>query len=795
MKVPYSWLKEFVNIDGISAETLGDKLVSAGFEIEEYIYQRDAIKNIVVGKVEEIVRHPDSDHLFVCQINVGQDALLQIVTGAQNVSKGDIVPVCLDGAVLPDGKEIHTGALRGVKSEGMLCSGGELGLTEDDFEGAGVNGIWIIREKCEIGQDINDVIENNDIILDVAVTANRPDANSIFGVAREVAAVLNKPLTEPDLSYSENKEDISEYVSVENREYELCPRYMAKAVKNVVRCVSPRIIRNRLKAVGIRPINNLVDVTNYVLIEIGQPMHAFDKNLLAGGKIVVRRAENGEKIVALDGKEYTLSDRHLAICDAEKPVAVAGVMGGEYSSVCDDTKTVILESARFARDSVRHTARELNLHSDSSARFEKGIDFYSQEMGLKRALHLFEKYGWGEIVGGTIDCAKESAKDREFVFDYHEINKITGFEIPQDAIVSILNRLQLKTTQKGDILTCVVPAYREDIYGLNDLTEEVIRIYGYDAVTPRILSDMRGGKSEKQLRGDKLKQILVGKGACETVSYAFVTPKAADALCLKENSPLRSMIELRNPLGVDLSVMRTTLIYSLLKLVEGNFKRGNREGRLFEVGSTYLPKSLPLTELPIEKEKLGLAFYGDDESFYTIKAVLDDIFSAFGLKVKYVRAEEEYLHPGRSAYIVDADGRKIGVVGEIHPDVAANFDVDKRIYVAEIDAVYITENGIDIKPFRSISKYQSMERDLALICATEVDADTILSTIRACCSDLLKDVFVFDVYMGGQVSKGKKSVAVRLLFSDSNKTLTDEEINVEIEKALAGLVVQGISLR
>ena len=794
MKVPYSWLKDFVDIDGISAEVLGDKLVSAGFEIEEVIRLSDSIKNVVVGRVEEIVRHPDSDHMFVCQVNVG-DKVCQIVTGAQNVKKGDLVPTCLDGAVLPDGKTIKSGVLRGVKSEGMLCSGAELGLTEDDFVGAGVYGIWIIREKCSIGQDINEVIGNTDIVLDVAVTANRPDANSILGVAREVAAVLDKPLKMPDLSYKTVGEDVSSYVSVENKEQALCPRYIACAVKNVKQCVSPKIMRDRLKAVGIRPINNLVDVTNYVLIEIGQPMHAFDKKLLEGGKIVVRTAQEGEKIVALDGKEYALSSRNLVICDSKKPVAVAGVMGGEYSSICPDTDTVILESARFARDSVRHTARELNLHSDSSARFEKGIDFLSQEIGMKRALALFFQNGWGDIVDGKIDCFAENTDDRKIVYNYEEINKITGFEVPKDAIVDILNRLQLKTTAEGDILTTSVPAFREDIVGINDLTEEVIRIYGYDAVAPRILSDMRGGKNEKQLRQDKLKQILVGKGASEIVSYAFVTPKSADFLRLNADSPLRSMIALRNPLGADISVMRTNLAYSMLKIIEGNFVRGNRAGRLFEIGSTYIPKALPLTELPEEKEKLSVAFYGDGEDYYSIKNVLDDIFSAFAIEVSYKRSATEYLHPGRSADIFAADGTKIGVVGEVHPDVMSKLDVDKRIYIAELDEVYLVENGLDIKPFKPISRYQSVERDLALIAPIDLPAAEIIASIKDSCSDLLQDAYVFDVYTGGQVQKGKKSIAVRLLFTDFTKTLTDETINKEIENVLAGFGEKSICLR
>ncbi len=792
MKVPFGWIKEFVDID-ISAQELGDRLVSAGFEIEEYINLRDNIKNVVVGKVESIEKHKDSDHLNICLVNTGKE-VLQIVTGAQNVKKGDKVPVALDGAVLPDGKHIKSGELRGVMSCGMLCSGEELGLVEDDYPGAGVYGILILKEEERVGEDINDVIGNNEIVLDVAVTANRPDCNSILGVAREVAAVMNKPLRMPDLSYEETEGSITDYIDVENKNYALCPRYMAKAVIDVVETQSPKIIRDRLKAVGIRPINNLVDVTNYVLTEIGQPMHAFDLNNLAGRKIIIRNANEGEKIVALDGKEYSLKKEQLAICDAEKPVAIAGVMGGEYSSICDTTSTVILESARFARDSIRHTARDLGLHSDSSARYEKGIDFYSQELGLKRALSLFYKYKWGKIVGGVFDL-RETKNDKTVLkYNYNEINDIIGVKLEKDAIIGILNRLDISTTADGDTLTSVVPPYREDIYGVNDLTEEVIRIYGYDVVEPRLVSVCRGGMSDKQLRTEKIREILVGKGAFETVSYAFVSPKSLNALNLPENSPLRKTIEIRNPIGADMSVMRTNLVYSMLKTIEYNFKRGNKAARFFEIGNTYLPLQMPLTELPEEKAKLAIGFYGTNENYYTIKGVIDDIFDIFGIEIEYKRADEVFLHPGRSAYIYAGD-RKVGFLGEVHPDVNENFDYDGRVYVAELDEEFISAVGRDIKPFKPFSRYQGMERDIALLAPESVPAAEIISVIRKSCSEILEKAEVFDVYSGGQIPAGKKSVAVNLTFRDLNRTLKDEEVNEEIKTVLENLSGRSIILR
>ncbi len=781
MKVPYSWLKTFVNID-ISAKELADKLVFAGFEIEEIIYLRDTIKNVRTGKIISISKHTNSDHLSICKINFGKETL-QIVTGAKNVSEGDIVPVALDGAMLPDGKKIVSGELRGEISQGMLCSGGDLGLIEEDFVGAGVNGIWIMDKNTPINADINDIIDNNEIVLDVAITANRPDCNSILGIAREVSAVLNTPLIMPSFSYTENKQNIDKYLSIENQNYALCPRYMGKVVTNIKQEVSPKIIRDRLKHVGIRSINNLVDLTNYVLVEIGQPMHAFDLDLI-GNKIVIRKATEGEKIVALDDKTYTLSTSTLAICDKEKPIAIAGVMGGANSSVCDTTSAIVLESARFARDSVRHTARELNLHSDSSARFEKGLDFYSQEAGLNRALAIISEYNWGEIVGGCIDLCQDSLQEKSIVYDYEQINKVLGITIDKQTIINILNSLSLKTTANGDTLTTITPLYREDIVGVNDLTEEVIRIYGYDHILPRLVSNKRGGKKPNELRVDKLKNILAGKGALEICSYSFIPPKAFDMLILSEDNKLRKAIELRNPLGADISIMRTTLSYSMIKTIAYNHARGNKNFSLFELANVYEPKNLPLTELPYEHAMLSIGSVGAD--YYNLKAIIEDIMNILDIAVAFERTNIEFLHPGRSANII-SKGKIIGYLGEVHPDVANNFDVDKTICIAEIDAEYIINNGIDIKPFKTISKYQAMERDLALIAPTEMPSKLILDTISNACANILESAEVFDVYTGGQVAKDKKSVAIKLVFRDNDRTLKDTDVNAEIDKVLVAL--------
>lgn len=794
MKVPFSWLKDFVDID-INIDELSEKLVKSGFEIESTEHLRDKIKNVVVGKITEIKKHNNSDNLSVCQIDIG-DKTVQIVTGAKNVNVGDLVPVALDNAVLPSGKIINEGELRGVLSSGMMCSGEELGLIEEDFAGAGAYGIWILQDDYNVGTDINDVIGNNDIVLDVAVTANRPDCNSILGISREVAAICHYELKMPDLKFSASQsERVENFVKITDNAADLCPRYMAAAVKDIKLETSPKIIRDRLKAVGIRPINNIVDITNYILVEIGQPMHAFDAKLLEKGEIIIRRAQQGEQITALDGKQYDLTDEDLTICDGVKPVAVAGIMGGEFSSVNDDTSTIIFESARFVRDSIRHTSRRLNLKSDSSARFEKGIDYISQEIGLKRALSIICKYNWGKIADGIIDVIDKPIEDNVLIYDYKKVNDIIGADIPKQTILDILNSLTLKTTEKNGIFTTNIPNYREDIEGVNDIAEEVIRLYGYGVVTPRMLYTTRGGKTEIQLRYDKFRSLLVGKGAFEILTYSFIPQKAFDMLNLKQDSELRNTIELVNPLSADFSVMRTVLAYSMIKTICNNTVRGNKEGRFFEIAKTYLPKQLPITELPIETNKLSIGLFGERENYYCLKNIVDDLCIITGIEVKYERCKIEFLHPGRSAEIIH-QGKVLGFLGELHPDVMENFDLKQRVYIAEIDIQAFAEMGIDIKPYKAVSKYQATERDLALITPKEMLSSEILEVIKTTCSEILENVSVFDVYEDEKLSgAGVKSVAVKLVFRDSSRTLTDGDIVKEVNNVLEALKRINVCLR
>lgn len=790
MKAPISWLQDFVKID-IPAEALADKLVYAGFEVEEIIREADSIKNVVTGRVLAMERHPNSDHLWICQINV-KTATLQIVTGAQNVQVGDIVPVALDGAVLPGGKRIFNGELRGVKSLGMLCSGSELGLTDADYEGADVDGILILKPDTKVGVDINEILGRTDVILDVSVTANRPDCNSIWGIAREVGAVLHKTVKAPVTSYTATPERIFNLLDVQVADADLCPRYMAKAVKNIKICESPKIIKDRLRAVGIKPINNIVDITNYILIELGQPMHAFDYEKIAGHRIVVRRAEEGETITTLDNTTHNLDNDVLVIADAEKPLAVAGIMGGLDSGISDDTRTIIFESAKFARDNVRRTSRKLNLKSDSSARFEKGIDFLSQAIAIDRALTLIQTNGWGTIISGTIDTNMNAVKPRTLTVPYKKINNILGIKVPTEKMVEILNSLQIKTVVKGKRLECQIPAYREDIEGANDLAEEIIRLYGYNKIKSTLFADASkqtmGGRDAFRTKEDLLKRILTAKGANEIITYSFISPKTFDILRLPKNDALRNAIPILNPLGEDVSIMRTTLVGSMLSIIGSNFSKNNKDGIFFETSKVFAPKALPLKDFPVETETLCVGMYGADYDFFALKGLLDSVFSAFKIdKTTYARVNKPYLHEGRSAEIFVGD-ESVGYIGEVYPDVQEAYDIDTRVYVAEINLVKLFAHAVDHREFKALPKYPAISRDLALLVKDGVSSDQVVAVIRKVTNrKLLESVEIFDVYKGQGVPKGNTSIALTVVFRAPDRTLTDDEVQAEIDHALKSM--------
>ncbi|MDR1939594.1 MAG: phenylalanine--tRNA ligase subunit beta, partial [Clostridiales bacterium] len=707
----------------------------------------------------------------------------------------DIVPLAVCGAILPDGKEIGDAVFRGVPSKGMFCGGAELALTESDCVGASVDGVLIFPKGTPVGVDINDVLGFDDIVLDVAVTPNRPDCNSIIGLARETAAALGRQFKLDGRLFDfdcAKGGDIRDYIGVEVKDGVLCPRYSAAFVKDVKIAESPAFIKKRLRSVGIKSINNIVDITNYILFEIGQPMHAFDLRLIEGAKIIVRRAEKDEEIVSLDGKLNVLRDDMLVIADTKKPVAVAGIMGGLHSGISRDTTQIVFESARFKRDSIRVTSKALNLKSDSQARYEKGIDFLSQELALKRALSLVCQLKIGTVVSGVIDSLGKPPQKTVITTTTKKINGILGITVPDKDISAILNSLEIETViDKNGVLTAKAPLYREDIQNVNDLSEEVIRLYGYDKIVPTLLDDARqtrGGKSQAQKTAEKLKTALTGLGFNEIISFSFTTAKAFDNLGLALDDKLRTAIKILNPLSEDLSVMRTTLVHSVINAAAYNINKGAGALRLFENSAVYLPKSLPLTELPDERARLGLAVTGEGEDFFSIKGVIETIFDIFGIAVEYKRSGRPYLHPGRSADVYYG-AEIIGSFGEVHPDVLKNYNIkDKRVYVAELDSGFILTNAVTIRKFRAAPKYPSIERDVAIIIDDGVEAGHVVEVIKKYADkDLLEDVKIFDVFKGEQIAPGKKSLALSLVFRSCDRTLSDAEAKAATDAILNGV--------
>ncbi len=784
MLAPISWLKDYVDIN-VSPEVLAKKLVAIGFEVEEIIYQEKTASKVVVGKIVEVEKHPNADRLRVTKIDIG-DKIIQVVTNVPVIG-GETIAVALDGAVLADGHKIVKGELRGVTSEGMLCGLEEVGATEDDVEGQSMGDIILFKDGTPLGGNALKAMGFDEVILDVGVTANRPDCNSIYKLAKEVAVALKTTCREPVIDYKSVGGSVSDMVSVSVENPELCPRYMASGVKNVKIFPSSFKIRQRLRAVGIRPINNIVDITNYVLTEIGQPMHAFDSRELDGKKIIVRTAKDGEEIVSLDGKLNKLKDSMLVICDANKPVAIAGIMGGEYSGIKDDTSAIIFESAKFARDSVRRTSKALNLRSDSSARFEKGMDFASQELGIKRALTMIAESGSGDIVDGLIDVKVPFEKVRDIPFTTKKIQEIVGCKVPKGTLIAILARLGIECTDEGKQIVAHVKEDREDVVGVNDIAEEFIRVYGYSHVKPTLFEYSKltkGGKPEKMLFVDEIKSALSELGLNECVTYSFTSPKFADTLRLPEDAKERNTVSLINPLGEGLSVMRTTLVHSMLETLSYNVSHFNKEATLFEVAKVYLPKSLPLTELPVEEERLVIGAYGGGVDFFALKGMVEGLLDALHLNGKYAKAEVTYLHPGRSA-VLYVDGEEIGVLGEVHPDVSEKYDVDDRLYVAELSVDKLFERRHGVKKFTAFSKFPTVERDLALVVSDDVNVGDMLDAVENAKIKYLTAWTAFDIYRSAQIGEGKQSVAMNFTFSSPEGTLKDEDIAVEMKKILS----------
>ena len=790
MLVPISWLKDYVDIN-VSIPTHAKKPVGIGFEVEDIIYQEKQATNVVVGKIVKVDKHPNADRLRVTQIDIGGKTI-QVVTNVP-VEGGETIAVALDGAHLADGHDIKKGELRGVLSEGMLCGLEEVGVTVDDVQNQKAGDILRFEEGTTLGQNALKALGYDDIILDVSVTANRPDCNSIYKMAKEVAVALNTDCREPVIDYKVCScgAKVTDMVSVDVQNQDLCPRYMAAGVKNIKIFPSSQKIKSRLRAVGIRPINNIVDITNYVLIEIGQPMHSFDKRELEGNRIVVRNAKENEVIVTLDGKENKLNESMLVICDSDRPVAVAGIMGGANSGIQDDTNEVVFEAAKFARDNIRRTSRALNLRSDSSSRFEKGIDFASQEYGIKRALTLVYQSGSGDIVDGLIDVKVDYQSLREIPFTTKKISEILGCKVPKNTLVSILARLGIEVREDGKQLVALVKEDREDIVGVNDIAEEFIRVYGYSHIKPTLFEYAglaEGTLPDKNKFVNVIKDTLKACGLMESVTYSFTSPKFAALLNLDENDTARNAIKLKNPLGEALSVMRTTLAHSMIETLVYNVTHFNKSARLFEIANVYLPKSLPLEELPIEESRLCIGEYGDGADYFELKGAIEQVFRALHIDVKYARANKPFLHPGRSAEIFVGD-KCVGYLGELHPDVQKNYGVDNtRIYVAEIsvDGIF-NKNSLEKSKCKPFGKFPNIERDLAVVVDDGVLAQDIVDAVKGAKIKFLQDVKVFDEYKSEQIGKNKKSVAMSFTFSSLERTLTDDEIAAEMAKILSAL--------
>lgn len=789
MKVSLNWLKDYVKFD-LSDRDYAELMTGTGTKVETIERLGEDIENVVAGRINSVTPHPDSDHLVICIVDVGGEKPLQIVTGAQNVNAGDLVPVCLNGAKLPGGKVIKTGKLRGVVSEGMLCSLSELGLTVHDFPYAIEDGIFIMQEPCRLGDDIRDVLRLRDTVVDFELTFNRPDCLALLGIARETAASAGVPLeySAPEVHTAGDGDDISNYLSVTVKEPSLCPRYTARAVKNVRIEPSPLWMRARLRACGIRPINNIVDITNYVMLEYGQPMHAFDASYISSKSIVVRRAAEGERITTLDGNVRELTTDMLCIADGEKPVALAGIMGGENSEITDKTAAVILESANFSRSSIRRTSRAVGLRTDASRRYEKGIPPCTTMSAIDRACELITQLGAGTIIDGTIDVCNADVNSRTVDFDYKKINALLGIELSEAEMRALLEKLFFRFDGDGWM---IVPPYRGDIVNTADIAEEVVRLYGFDKIPATRFAGRvtEGGESAYQKYCARLNAGMTGLGFFETYTYSFISPKVYDKLALAADDPLRDGIRLLNPLGDDTSVMRTTAVGSLLGALSYNRSRRIPACALFENATVYAKPDAdtPADRFSKEEKQLVFGFYGSGD-FYDLKGVAVALTEALHIGALRFAADATvpYFHPGRCAAVY-AGGTLLGRIGQLHPTVCDSFELSGDVYAGVFSTEALFAASQTEWEYTPLPVYPAVERDLALVMDESTEAGTVEDAIRSYAGKSLCGVTVFDVYTGKGVADGKKSVAFRLSFRLPDKTMNDSEVDAAVTKILRRL--------
>ena len=804
MNTSLSWIKTYVPDLDVTAQEYTDAMTLTGTKVEGFTELDADLDKIVIGQIDKIEKHPDADKLIICQVNIGTESV-QIVTGAPTVKEGDTVPVVLDGGrvagghdgkMTPGGIKIKKGKLRGVESCGMMCSIEELGSTREMYPEAPEYGIYIFPEDAVVGESAIKALGLDDVVFEYEITSNRVDCYGVLGIAREAAATFQKKFCPPVVEVKGNDENASDYVKVTVEDPELCPRYCARVVKNVKIGPSPKWMQRCLASNGIRPINNLVDITNYVMEEFGQPMHAYDLDTIANREIIVRRAGKDEKFVTLDGQERTMDENVLMICDGEKAVGIAGIMGGENSMITDDVKTVLFEAACFDGTSIRLSSKRIGLRTDASGKFEKGLDPNNAQAAIDRACQLMEELGAGEVVGGMVDVCNETREPSRVKFEPEKINKLLGTNLTKEEMLGYLGRVELAYDEKTDEI--VAPTFRQDIHCNADVAEEVARFYGYDKIPMTLpTGEATTGKLPFKLRIQEVaRDIAEYCGFSEGMSYSFESPKVFDKLCIPKDSDLRKVITISNPLGEDYSIMRTSTLNGMLASLSTNYNRRNKDVRLYELGNIYLPKSLPITELPDERTMFTLGMYGNGD-FFDMKGVCEEFFEKIGMKKKVTydpNSEKPFLHPGRQANMI-YEGKVVGYLGEVHPSVADNYSIGEKAYIAVIDILDILEFAGFNHKYTGIAKYPAVTRDLSLVVPHAVLAGQIEEIFDQRGGNILESYQLFDIYEGAQIEKGFKSMAYSLVFRAHDKTLGENEISAAMKKIMNGLNGLGIELR
>lgn len=805
MNTGLSWIKAYVPELTCTDQEYCDAMTLTGTKVESFHRLDKNLEKIVVGQIDKIEKHPDADKLIVCQVNIGSE-VIQIVTGAPNVKEGDKVPVVLDGGKvagghdggpLPeDGITIKAGKLRGVPSNGMMCSIEELGSDRNMYPEAPELGIYIFPQETEVGADAAEILGMRDTVFEYEITSNRVDCYSVLGIAREAAATFRKPFVAPVVTVKENGERIEDYISVEVQDPDLCPRYCARVCTNIKIAPSPEWMQRRLRASGIRPINNLVDITNYVMEEYGQPMHAFDLDTIAGHKIIVRRAKDGDRFQTLDEQMRTLDHDMLMICDVEKEIGIAGIMGGENSKITDQVKTVLFEAATFNGPNIRKSAKRLGLRTDASGKFEKGLDPHNAKAAIDRACQLIQELGCGDVVSGMADVCQPMREEAQIAFEPEKINALLGTQISREEMLSIFQMLEIVYDGNTNMLT--VPTFRQDLACCADMAEEVARFFGYDKIPTTLPNgEATAGRLSFKLRIEQIaRDVAEYCGFSQGMNYSFESPKVFDRLLLPEDSPLRRAIVIANPLGEDFSIMRTISLNGMLTSLATNYNRRNKDVRLYELGNIYLPRELPLTELPEERMQLTLGMYGEGD-FYTMKGVAEELLEAAGLKKKALydpASGKPFLHPGRQANIL-YEGSVVGYLGEVHPLVCKNYDMATRAYVAVIDMPCIVEKATFDRKYEGIARYPAVSRDISMVVPKHVLAGQIEAVISQRGGKILESCELFDIYEGEQIREGYKSMAYSVTFRAKDRTLEEGDVTAVMKKILNGLEALGIELR